>query len=112
MFDDLDITFSSETVDIGWGRVCITKFADSRIEKINSYSQYFYIDPTKEYFYVYFELFDLYRCVLKYTYDDHSLDVEIINNTDHEVLLKTDDLEFVVEKIEEIYIDSFRGMLS
>jgi len=109
---ELDLTFSSEIIDIGWGRMCLTKFADTRIERINSYCQYFYVDPTKEYFYVYFELFDLYRCVLKYTYDDQVLDVEIINNTDHEVLLKTDDLEFVVEKIEELYIDNFRDMLS
>lgn len=108
---DIDLTFSNETVDIGWGQVSLTRFSDSRLERINSFCQYFYIDPTREYYYIYFELFQLYRCVVKYTYDDQELDVEVINNTDHEVLLKTDDLEFVVEKIEDLYMDEFRRKL-
>lgn len=107
----LDLTFSNEKHDIGWGRISLTRFADRRLERINSFSEYFYVDPTSDYLYIYFELFDLYRCVVKYTYHDLQLDVEIINNTDHEVILKTDDLEFVVEKIEEIYIENFRRKL-
>ena len=62
--------------------------------------------------YIYFELFQLFRCIVKYTYHDQQLDVELINNTDHEVLLKTDDLEFAVEKIEELYIETIRNNLS
>jgi hypothetical protein len=108
----LDLTFSSETIDIGWGPVSLTKFADPRLERVNSFSQYFYIDPTSEYYYIYFEMFELYRCIVKYTFDDQDLDVEIINNTDHEVLLKTDDLDLVVDKVEELYMDCFRAKLS
>ena len=107
----LDLTFSSEITDIGFGRISVTRFSDRRIERINSFAQYFYIDPSADYLYIYFELFDLYRCIVKYTYRDQELDVEIINNTDHEVILKTDDLEFVVEKIEDIYIENFKRSL-
>jgi len=107
----LDLTFSTEIIDIGWGPVSLTKFSDSRIQHIKTFSQYFYIDPTQDYFYIYFELFNLYRCVLKYLYYDDQLDIEIINNTDHEVLLKTDDLDFAIEKIEELYMNNIRNNL-
>lgn len=107
-----DLTFSSEFVEVGLGRVAVTRFSDSRLERINSYAQYMYVDPTSEYVYIYFELFQLYRCIVKYTYNDQQLDVEVINNSDHEVLLKTDDLEFAVETVEELYIETIRKSLS
>lgn len=104
----LDLTLSCETVQMNGTYVTLTKFSDPRMERINSFTQYFYIDNSSEYVYIYFELFKLYRCIFKYVFDNEIVDLEIVSNTSNEVLLRTDELEIAIDKIEELYIASFK----